>query len=93
MFLVNYKESLAQVFFRDTLAFGWVGKGIGWLARKWLLVHPLHLAQDLALIHGQHSGILPHLLEHSTTLKFITGFLEVVPEEEKQREKPVIRKS
>lgn len=33
MFFVNYTESLAQVF-RDSLAFGWVGKGIGWLATK-----------------------------------------------------------
>lgn len=85
-------KSLLLKFFRDRLAFGWVGKGIGWLATKWLLVHPLHLAQDLALIHGQHGGILPHLLKHGTTLKFITGFLEVVPEEEKQREMSVIRK-
>lgn len=75
-------ESLAQVFFRDTSAFGWAGKGDGWLATKWRLVHPLHLAQHLALIHGQHSSILPHLLEHGTTLKLITGFFEVVPEEE-----------
>lgn len=78
MFFVNYTESLAQVF-RDSLAFGWARKGIGWLATKWLLVHPLHLAQDLAFIHGQHGGIFPHLLEHSTTLKLIAGLLEVVP--------------
>lgn len=43
MFFVNYKESLAQGF-RDSLAFGWARKGIGWLvgllvgwlATKWL---------------------------------------------------------
>ena len=89
MFFVNYIESLAQVF-RDSLAFGWAGKGIGWLvgwlATKWLLVHPLHLAQDLALIHGQHGGVLPHLLEHGTALKLITRLLEVVPEK-KNKEK------
>lgn len=49
------------------------------------LLHPLHLAQDLPLVHGQHGGVLPHLLEHGATLELITGFLEVVPEEEKQR--------
>lgn len=53
-----------------------------------VLVHPLHLAQDLPLIHGQHSGVLPHLLEHGATLKLIAGFLEVVPEEEKRRGQP-----
>lgn len=90
---VNYIESLAQVsFFRDTLAFGWAGKGIRWPATKWLLVHPLHLAENFALIHGQHGSILPHLLEHSATLKLIARLLEVVPEELKQREMPVIRK-
>lgn len=71
-----------------------VGQGralVGWLATKWLLVHPLHLAQDLAFIHGQHGGIFPHLFEHGTTLKLIAGLLEVVPEE-KQRERSVIRK-
>ena len=57
MFFVNYTESLDQVF-RDSLAFGWAGKGIGWLATKWLLVHPLHLAQDLALVGRQQGAIV-----------------------------------
>lgn len=86
-----FLQSLLLRSFRERLAFGWPRKGIGWLATKWLLVHPLHLAQDLALIHGQHGGILPHLLKDGTTLKFITGFLEVVPEKEKQRGGRVIR--
>lgn len=82
---LNYTESLAPRF-RDSLAFGWAEKGIGWSAAKWLSIHSLHFAQDFALIHGQHSGILPHFLKHGTTLELITGFLEVVPEEEKQRD-------
>lgn len=47
------------------------------------LVHALHLAEHFALVHGQHGGVLPHLLEHGAALKLIAGFLEVVPEEEK----------
>ncbi len=89
--LLLITKSLLLKFYRDILAFGWEGRGNGWLATKWLLVHPLHLAQDLALIHGQHGSILPHLLEHGTALKLVTGFLEVVPEEKKQRERSVIK--
>lgn len=76
-----FTESLAQVFW------GQVSFGLGEERALvcWLLVHPLHLTQDLALIHGQHGGVLPHLLEHGTTLKFITGLLEVVPEERKTK--------
>lgn len=59
----------------------------------WLLVHPLHLAEDLALVHGQDGGVFQHLLEHGATLKLITGFLEVVPEEGGQTDREsVIRK-
>lgn len=46
-------------------------------------VHPLHLAQDFALVHGQHGGVLPHLLEHCSALELVTGLLKVVPAEEK----------
>lgn len=42
-------------------------------------VHPLHLAQDLPLVPGQNRAVIQHLLEHSSTLKLITGPLEVVP--------------
>lgn len=44
------------------------------------LVHSLHFAKDFALIHWQNCAVVPDLLKHSTTLKLITGLLEVVPE-------------
>lgn len=89
VFFVNYIVS-CSCFLRDSFSF-WLGRE-GLSATKWILVHPFHLAQDLALIHGQHGGVLPHLLEHGTTLKLIACLLEIVPEEEKQKEKSVIRK-
>lgn len=46
------------------------------------LVHSLHFAEDFALIHWQNCAVVPDLLKHSTTLKLITGLLEVVPETE-----------
>lgn len=55
-------------------------------------VHPLHFSQDLALVHGQHRGILQNLLKHRAALKLIACLLEVVPEEtSEQREGFVVR--
>lgn len=42
-------------------------------------LHPLHLAQDLALVCGQQRAVIGHLLEHGATLELIAGLLEVVP--------------
>lgn len=47
-------------------------------------LHPLHLAQDLALIGGQQGAVIGHLLEHRTALKLITGLLEVVSATKRQ---------
>ena len=49
-------------------------------------VHPLHLAQDLPLVPGQNRAVIQHLLEHGSTLKLITGPLEVVPVTQEGRE-------
>lgn len=41
-------------------------------------LHPLHLAQDLALVGRQEGAVIGHLLEHGAALELVTGLLEVV---------------
>lgn len=41
-------------------------------------LHPLHLAQDLALVGRQQGAVIGHLLEHGAALELVTGLLEVV---------------